>query len=94
MNGGSGIGWRLPGLAQVDLWTPVLDPLVVVAVVVVVVVVGRGPGHQFVHPMKRGKRGRQQLAVLTALSQLALYDDEVDVVVVCRQGGLRRQDLA
>ena len=64
------------------------------AVVVVVVVVGRGPGHQFVHPMKRGKRGKQQLAVLTALSQLALCDDEVDVVVVCRQGGLRRQDLA
>ena len=58
------------------------------------VVVGGGPGHQFVHPMKRGKRDKQQLAVLTALSQLALYDDEVDVVVVCRQGGLRRQDLA
>ena len=54
----------------------------------VVVVVGRGPGHQ------REKRDRQQLAVLTALSQLALYDDEVGVVVVCRQGGLRRQDLA
>ena len=54
----------------------------------VVVVVGRGPGHQ------REKRERQQLAVLTALSQLALYDDEVDVVVVCRQGGLRRRDLA
>ena len=61
---------------------------------VVVVVVGRGPGHQFVHPMKRGKRDKQQLAVLTALSRLALYDDEVDVVVVCRQGGLRRRDLA
>ena len=61
---------------------------------VVVVVVGRGPGHQFVHPMKRGKRDKQQLAVLTALSQLALYDVEVDVVVVCRQGGLRRRDLA
>ena len=61
---------------------------------VVVVVVGRGPGHQFVHPMKRGKRDKQQLAVLTALSPLALYDDEVDVVVVRRQGGLRRQDLA
>ena len=60
----------------------------------VVVVVGRGPGHQFVHPMKRGKRDKQQLAVLTALSRLALYDDEVDVVVVCRQGGLRRRDLA
>ena len=54
----------------------------------VVVVVGRGPGHQ------REKRDRQQHAVLTALSQLALCDDEVDVVVVCRQGGLRRQDLA
>ena len=54
----------------------------------VVVVVGRGPGHQ------REKRDRQQLAVLTALSQLALGDDEVDVVVVRRQGGLRRQDLA
>tara|TARA_Y100001956_G_scaffold27728_1_gene27487 strand:+ start:207 stop:398 length:192 start_codon:yes stop_codon:yes gene_type:complete len=61
---------------------------------VVVVVVGGGPGHQFVHPMKRGKRDKQQLAVLTALSQLALCDDEVDVVVVRRQGGLRRQDLA
>ena len=56
--------------------------------------VGGGPGHRFVHPMQRGKRDRQQLAVLTALSQLALYDDEVGVVVVCRQGGLRRQDLA
>ena len=55
---------------------------------VVVVVVGRGPGHQ------REKRDKQQLAVLTALSQLALCDDEVDVVVVRRQGGLRRQDLA
>merc|ERR1711928_277659 len=54
---------------------------------------GGGPGHQFVHPMKRGKRDKQQLAVLTALSQLALCDDEVDVVVVRRQGGLRRQDL-
>ena len=61
---------------------------------VVVVVVGRGAGHQFVHPMKRGKRDKQRHAVLTALSQLALYDDEVGVVVVCRQGGLRRQDLA
>ena len=61
---------------------------------VVVVVVGRGPGHQFVRPMKRGKHDKQQLAVLTALSQLALCDDEVDVVVVRRQGGLRRQDLA
>ena len=58
------------------------------------VVVGGGPGHQFVHPMKRGKRDKQQLAVLTALSQLALCGDEVDVVVVCRQGGLRRRDLA
>ena len=56
--------------------------------------VGGGPGHQFVHPMKRGKRDKQPLAVLTALSRLALYDDEVDVVVVCRQGGLRRRDLA
>ena len=54
----------------------------------VVVVVGRGPGHQ------REKRDKQQLAVLTALSQLALGDDEVDVVVVRRQDGLRRQDLA
>ena len=54
----------------------------------VVVVVGREPGHQ------REKRDRQRLAVLTALSQLALCDDEVDVVVVRRQGGLRRQDLA
>ena len=62
--------------------------------VVAVVVVGGGPGHQFVHPVKRGKRDKQQLAVLTALSRLALYDDEVDVVVVCRQGGLRRRDLA
>ena len=60
----------------------------------VVVVVGRGAGHQFVHPMKRGKRDKQRHAVLTALSQLALCDDEVDVVVVRRQGGLRRQDLA
>ena len=59
----------------------------------VVVVVGRGPGHLFVHP-QRGKRGKQPLAVLTALSQLALGDDEVDVVVVRRQGGLRRHDLA
>ena len=64
------------------------------AVVVVVGVVGRGPGHQFVHPMKRGKRDKQQHAVLTALSQLALCGAEVDVVVVRRQGGLRRQDLA
>ena len=56
--------------------------------VVAVVVVGGGPGHQ------REKRCKQQLAVLTALSQLGLCDDEVDVVVVCRQGGLRRQDLA
>ena len=63
-------------------------------VVVVVVGVGKGPGHQFVHPMKRGKRDKQRLAVLTALSQLALCDDEVDVVVVRRQGGLRRRDLA
>ena len=62
---------------------------------VVVVVVGRGgPGHQFVHPMKRGKRDKQRLAVLTALSQLALCDDEVDVVVVRQQGGLRQRDLA
>ena len=60
----------------------------------VVVVVGGGPGHRFVHPVQRGKRDRQRHAVLTALSQLALYDDEVGVVVVCRQGGLRRQDLA
>ena len=50
--------------------------------------------HQFVHPMKHGKHDKQLLSVLNALSQLALYDDEVDVVVVCRQGGLRRQDLA
>ena len=61
---------------------------------VVGVVVGGGPGHQFVHPMKRGKRDKQQLAVLIALSQLALCDDEVDVVVVRQQGGLRRRDLA
>jgi len=67
---------------------------VAVVVAVVVVVVGRGPGHQFVHPMKREKRDKQQLAVLTALSQLGLCDDEVDVVVVCRQGGLRRHGLA
>ena len=60
----------------------------------VVVVVGGGPGHRFVHPVQRGKRDRQRHAVLTALSQLALCDDEVDVVVVRRQGGLRRQDLA
>ena len=46
------------------------------------------------HPMKHGKRDKQLLSVLNALSQLALYDDEVDVVVVRRQGGLRRQDLA
>ena len=39
MNGGSGIGWRLPELAQVDLRTRVLDPLVVVVAVVVVAVV-------------------------------------------------------
>ena len=39
MNGGSGIGWRLPGLAQVDLRTRVLAPLVVVVAVVVAVVV-------------------------------------------------------
>ena len=57
---------------------------------VVVVVVGRGPGHQFVHPMKRGKRDKQQLAVLTALSQLALCDDEVDVVVVRRRCLIKR----
>ena len=56
--------------------------------VVVGVVVGGGPGHQFVHPMQRGRRDKQQLAVLIALSQLALCDDEVDVVVV------RRRDLA
>ena len=46
------------------------------------VVVGGGPGHQFVHPMKREKRDKQQLAVLTALSQLALCDDDDDVVEV------------
>ena len=63
-------------------------------VVVVGVVVGGGPGHQFVLPMQRGRRDKQQLAVLIALSQLALCDDEVDVVVVRRQGGLRRRDLA
>ena len=63
-------------------------------VVVVVGVVGRGPGHQFVHPMKRGKRDKQRLADVNALSQLALCGAEVDVVVVRRQGGLRRQDLA
>ena len=63
-------------------------------VVVVWVVVGGGPGHRFVHPMQRGRRDKQQLAVLIALSQLALCDDEVDVVVVRRQGGLRRRDLA
>ena len=57
-------------------------------------VVEGGPGHQFVHPMKRGKRDKQQLAVLNALSQLALYGDEVDVVVVRQQGGLRQRDLA
>ena len=50
--------------------------------------------HQFVHPMKHGKRDKQLLAVLNALSQLALYDDEVDVVVVRQQGGLRQRDLA
>ena len=60
----------------------------------VVVVVGRGPGYQFVHPMKRGKRDKQRLADVNALSQLALCGAEVDVVVVRRQGGLRRQDLA
>ena len=57
-------------------------------------VVGGGAGHRFVHPVQRGKRDRQRHAVLTALSQLALYDDGVGVVVVCQQGGLRRQDLA
>ena len=62
--------------------------------VVEVVVVEGGPGYQFVHPVKRGKRDKQQLAVLTALSQLALCDDDDDVVVVRQQGGLRRQDLA
>ena len=46
------------------------------------------------HPMKHGKRDKQLLAVLNALSQLALYDDEVDVVVVRQQGGLRQRDLA
>ena len=65
-----------------------------VVVVVVGVVVGGRPGHQLVHPMKHGKRDKQLLAVLNALSRLALYDDEVDVVVVRRQGGLRRRDLA
>ena len=44
--------------------------------------------------MKHGKRDRQLLAVLNALSRLALYDDEVDVVVVRQQGGLRQRDLA
>ena len=62
--------------------------------VLVGVVVGGGPGHQIVYPMKRGKRDKQQLAVLNALSQLALCDDEVDVVVVRQQGGLRQRDLA
>ena len=63
-------------------------------VVVVGVVVGGRPGHQLVHPMKHGKRDKQLLAVLNALSRLALYDDEVDVVVVRQQGGLRQRDLA
>ena len=63
-------------------------------VVVVGVVVGGRPEHQFVHPMKHGKRDKQLLAVLNALLQLALYDDEVDVVVVRQQGGLRQRDLA
>ena len=65
-----------------------------VVVVVVGVVVGGRPGHRFVHPMKHGKRDKQLLAVLNALLQLALYDDEVDVVVVRQQGGLRQRDLA
>ena len=63
-------------------------------VVVVGVVVGGGPGPQIVLPMQRGRRDKQRLAVLIALSQLALCDDEVDVVVVRQQGGLRRRDLA
>ena len=53
--------------------------------------------HQFVHPMKHWKHGKHDkrlLSVLNALSQLALYDDEVDVVVVRQQGGLRQRDLA
>ena len=50
--------------------------------------------HQFVCPMKHGKHDKRLLSVLNALSQLALYDVEVDVVVVHPQGGLRRRDLA
>ena len=49
------------------------------------------------HPMKHWKHGKHDkrlLSVLNALSQLALYDDEVDVVVVRQQGGLRQRDLA
>ena len=61
----------------------------------VVVVVGGGPEHRFVHPMQRGKRDRQRHAVLTALSQLALYDDEVGVVarVVASDAGLEMRVL-
>ena len=65
-----------------------------VVVVVVGVVVGGRPGLGFVHPMKHGKHDKRLLSVLNALSRLALYDDEVDVVVVHQQGGLRRRDLA
>ena len=50
--------------------------------------------NQLVHPMKHGKHDKRLLSVLNALSQLALYDDEVDVVVVHQQGGLRQRDLA
>ena len=44
--------------------------------------------------MKHGKRDKQLLAVLNALSQLAHYDDEADGVAVRQQGGLRQRDLA
>ena len=50
--------------------------------------------HQVVHLMKNRKPGGRLPSVLNALSQLALYDDEVDVVVVHQQGGLRQRDLA
>ena len=50
--------------------------------------------HQFVHPMKHRKHVKRLLSVLSALLQLALYDNKVDVVVVHQQGGLRQRDLA
>ena len=44
--------------------------------------------------MKHGKRDKQLLSVLNALSQLDLYDDKADSGAVRQQGGLQQQDLA